>query len=283
MPPNDFDSLLPGDVLLMRSAGEFSELVAWLGETEYSHSGLYAGDGIVIEAITKGVESTPLSALIADDSVLCIDAFRGTAHDGSVMSAEDRSSVIACARGYLDTDFAKSRLVLLGAISAVRKKLPLLSVGVSGIVMLGLRLFRDSQVREVVCSELVYRSFLECDVDPEGRVRPRIMRRVPNPLPEPDIDVKKLKKEIRHILGWKENALLADAELEALMAPVTQDELEALHAEVRAQMDLDQDEGFLPEVDKGGPPREIMNPLPRMVRPRDLEVSPSLSPHATLK
>lgn len=261
----------PGDVLLMRSAGDFSSVVAWLGESQYSHAAIATGPDAVVEAITAGVLTTPVAALLAMDEVPRIDVYRAVAHDGMPFDDADRASIVACADGYLGHPYAKYGLVVLGLWSALRNagEIP---PGWRVAVNIALRVLLDDGGKTLVCSELVYRSLSECAVKPMGRLRPRILERIPNPLPLPDIDPVKLLQEIAHMLGWDkariEGGLLATGD--------DAQETARLHAQARAMLGLPDDANAGVRLLKAATPVEDAHPSARLVRPRDFEVSPSL-------
>ncbi|MCD9026934.1 hypothetical protein LDO26_01725 [Luteimonas sp. BDR2-5] len=263
-----------GDILLMRSAGDFSAVVAWLGESQYSHAAIATGPDTVAEAITAGVLTTRIDELLQLD-IEHIDLYRPCAHDGTPFDDDDRASIAACAGTYLGHPYAKYGLVVLGMWSALRNagEIP---VAWQAAVNLALRVLLDDGGRTLICSELVYRSLSECQVEPVGRLRPRILQRTPNPLPLPDVDPVKLMQEIAHMLGW--DKARADAGLLATAGDVQA--TAQLHARARAMLGLpaaaDDDIDGGARLFAGKEPVEDPRPVPRLVRPREFEVSPSV-------
>jgi hypothetical protein len=60
----DSNQLHPGDVLLEAGSGLFSFLIRWLDGGPYSHSVLYLGHNIIVEAVERGVIQLPAGRLI---------------------------------------------------------------------------------------------------------------------------------------------------------------------------------------------------------------------------
>lgn len=267
-----------GDVLLMRSAGDFSTLVAWLGESAYSHAALAVGDGRLVEAITGGVSETVLGELIDDGGIERIDAYRPSAYDGSPFSVADEAAIAARARHYLGKPFATSRLFMLGVFAAMRDKSEIRSRLLRRLLNRVFdRIFAGGEGNELICSELVYRSLRECEVLPGGRLRPVILERIPNPTPMPEIDLFALAVEIGGLLAAGKSLPISN---EWLLGAEAEDvEFERSHARARALLGLPAEgslSGWKAVAGLEPGPREIPDPKPHLVRPREFEVSPSL-------
>lgn len=277
--------LRAGDVLLMRGAGEFSTLVAWLGESRYSHAAVMVGKGGLIEAITDGVVETSLDELLELGSVERVDAYRPSMRDGTAFTAADRSAVAVQARSYLGTPFVVAGLVMLGMVAAVRDRVVIADPRLRFVVRRALRQLAQVGDRGLICSELVYLSLRECDVHPPGRLRPVILERVPDPMPMPPIDVPELLRELWKMFG-PDTLLPVSLQQPGAEPTASQAELDRVHIEVRALL------GLLPPsspspwrqvTDIGAVPRENPVPEPRWVRPREFELSPSLGLLGRLK
>lgn len=280
------DALRAGDVVLMRSAGDFSTLVAWLGGSAYSHAALAVGDGIVVEAITKGVSKTRLADLLVDDGVARMHAWRGAAHDGTAFSEADRAAIAARARGFLEVPFAKSGLLMLGLYAAMRDRLQIDDPWLRQALMLAMRALTPDDGKQMVCSELVYRSLRDCAATPAGRLRPVILEPEPDDAPMPEVDGWKVLAEVLKMLGHKampEGLLASGDGRRGAVADAAA--LAAVHAQARELLGLPPADTSAPllRARRAAPPAEIRDPVARQVRPRDLEVSPSLDPIGRLK
>ena len=190
------DTLQPGDVLLMLGEGPLSQLIAWCGDSIYSHAALVADQGELIEAAASGVRRYPLAKRLADTvNYHFIDAFRPLARDGSALGSADTALVLAHAQSLLGVPYPLDQLATLGVIVAVRGKLP-----GDPRVRLVVREALDHVVRDdpshMVCSEVVYRSFAECAAQPVGRLAPEIVLEPRGTAPFPQIDWKALWEEV---------------------------------------------------------------------------------------
>jgi hypothetical protein len=273
--------LQPGDVLLMLSRGELSRLIAWFGDSIYSHSALVADNGDLIEAAAHGVRRYPLAKRLADTAGVCfIDAFRPLAHDGSTLTEADRDLVIAHAQSLLGVPYPLDSLAMLGVIIAVRDK----AFPSHPMVRLLIREALDHLVRDnpshMVCSELVYRSFAECDAVPEGRLAPRIVPSATSGAPFPHVDWKALLEEL---LALRHPARVAMANvLETyISAPeVVDDEmLAASLAAARAHLGIASGRSgkgaLLAGTGIADPHAANDRPNPKLVTPLDLAHTPS--------
>ena len=278
---------LPGDVLLMRGKGEVSTLVSWLGESRYSHAGLVGRDGKSIEAILGGVAETPLPDLLDLEGILSVDLFRPKAHDGSAFGVADRRLVVDEAVSMLGTDFAVGDLVTVGMLVAMRDKPRIENPWLRVVVMRALEQLRADDATRLVCSEFVYRCLRDCAASPRGRLRPVILEPQSNPMGPLRVNVPALIDELWDLLN--PHGLL-DAELsppDTADAPVpevlqvSEKALDELHAEVRVRLGIPEAQTL--SMEKWLARRELAHPNPELIRPRDLEISPSLAFVARLK
>lgn len=283
VPIRDAAELQPGDVLLMLSRGELSKLIAWFGDSIYSHSALVADRGDLIEAAAHGARRYPLAQRLADTAeVHFIDAFRPLAHDGSALTEADRGLVTAHAQSLLGVPYPLDSLAMLGVIIAVRGK----AFPSHPMARLLIREALDHLVRDnpshMVCSELVYRSFSECGATPEGRLAPRIVPSATSGTPFPEVDWKALLEELRAL---RHPARLAsahafDVELPAAAA-VADETLATSLAAARAHLGIAP--GLLtqemPSVAVADAHRNAGTVNPKLVTPLDLAHTPS---HITL-
>lgn len=293
---SDPTALQTADVLLMMGVAPLSQLIAWCGDSIYSHAALVADDGDLIEAAGQGVRRYPLAQRLADrDNYRFVDAFRPLAHDGSTLDDGDRASVLAHARALLGTPYPLDRLATLGVLVAARGKLPS-----HWLARLVVREALDHLVRDdpshMVCSEMVYRAFSECDAQPRGRLAPMIVLEPRGTAPFPRIDWKLLWEEVWPLLRPKRQVALAEVASRAAVAGGTReaqpmlaaaapdDGLEDSLAQARVALGVAAMQGAVAEglrpllgdtADQAAPPIPIPDPSPKLVTPLDLAATPS--------
>ncbi|WP_241688262.1 hypothetical protein [Pseudoxanthomonas composti] len=286
-------SLLPGDVLLMLGDGPLSALIAWCGDSVYSHAALVADNGELIEAAASGVRRYPIAQRLQDDKNFgFIDGFHTLAHDGQALDAADRAAIVAHAQSLIGTPYPLDSLATLGVIVAIRGKLPQ-----HRLARLLVREALDHLVRNnpshMVCSELVFRALAECDVQPLGRLAPTIVITPPTHLPFPEIDWVALLEEVGPLLWPKSKLKLALAAAtpvdaaagvvdEAAVAPGEDLADEALMqhvAQARAVLGLQPAPPSLATDAVGAKmaaagPADDPRPNPKLVTPQDLAATP---------
>lgn len=262
--------LLPGDILLLRSIGPLSDLIAWLSNSPYSHAELVAGGDELITAVAgSGVSTASLAERLAAPKISRIDAWRNSRLD----SDADRKAVLDKARSLIGTGYAVDQLALAGLLMLV-EDIPTARPLLRWAAAAALRYLIDQPRDGMVCSELVYRCFAECDRKglPAGALAPAIdFPRPPNTTPFPaDFDWEGLVEQIGHLLpaahplkssaGAGERLALAEA------AAPGEDELERLRQQARAQLGVSALDGHLKRL-AGAPVN------PREVAPQDLAAS----------
>ena len=95
------DQIKPGDVLMCMGHGELSKLLAWNGETDYSHAALVLDGGELIEATTGGCKLVPLTTRQTQvKNWNYVDVWRPVAHDGRAFDAKDQAAIVASARPF---------------------------------------------------------------------------------------------------------------------------------------------------------------------------------------
>lgn len=293
-----------GDVLLMLGHGPLSQLIAWCGDSIYSHAALAADGGDLIEAAAEGVRRYPLAQRIVDaDNYYFIDAFRPLAKDGSPLDEADRACVLAHAQSLLGVPYPLDQLATLGVILAVRGKWPqhwLARI----VVREALDHLIGDDPSHMVCSEVVYRSFAECDAQPPGRLAPLIVLEARGTEPFPPIDWQALWDEVWPLLHPPRQAALGavsgqvaavsarynavgDAEpaQDAASAMIVSDaEIAAKVAQARAGLGIadvvlpktaSDDGTVLREAARDATPTPIAHPNPKLVTPLDLASTPS--------
>lgn len=278
VPIRDTAALQPGDVLLMLGRGELSGLIAWFGDSIHSHAALVADDGDLIEAAAHGVRRYPLAQRLADTAeVRFIDAFRPLAHDGGALTDADRGLVVAHAQSLLGVPYPLDSLAMLGVVVAVRGK----AFPAHPMARLLIREALDHLVRDnpshMVCSELVYRSFAECDAMPARRLAPCIVPSAASGAPFPHVDWKALAAELRVLR--RPSRLAAAAALEAELhapGPVDDEALAASLAEARAHLGIPSGGSCTDALrtDPGNPRMADHRPNPKLVTPLDLANTP---------
>ena len=190
-----------GDVLLMMSTDELSKLIAWFGDSQYSHSALMVSEGVLMESIAAGITETKLADLKQPDfNIKYVDVYRSLDREGNFFSDSQQLAILASARQFMCIPFEFGKLVQIGVLSAVRQKIP-----ANPIARRLLRLAFDHVLansdKAMTCSQFVYSSLLRADVAPSASVTPRVIHSGPSGLPFPDdIDWPELVKEIKALL-----------------------------------------------------------------------------------
>ncbi|MBO9872185.1 hypothetical protein J7370_02145 [Xanthomonas sp. D-93] len=284
-----------GDILLQLGCGPVSELIAWCGDSIYSHAAIVADQGDLIEAAASGVRRYALSKRLSDTAnYLIIDAYRPLSYACVALDDADRANVLAKAQSLLGTKYPVNSLPTLGLLVAIRGKWPQ-----HWLARIVVREALDHLVRDdpssMVCSEMVYRALAQCDATPPGRLAPQIVLSGPTHMPFPDLDWKALWKEVWELLHPHRQQALGDiaqrlAAVEGAPASlaasaqttVTDHELLERANLIRARLNLPP---LLPQADVHGaqsrdpagtaPGTSFPDPNPKLVMPLDLANSPS--------
>lgn len=281
--------LKAGDLLLMRGRSELSKLIAWFGDSQYSHVSLVSEDGLLIEAIRPMVAESPLSKrLAADGPVVLVDAYRSLSADGAPLADADRMAVLRHARSLLGTTFAKDELVSVGLLVALRGKPVHLPAAVRWVLYQATEHALRNDPRQMLCSEYAYRCFDEADVTPRRRLSRPIFPGPPSGLPFPEVDYEALIAEVKplilpHVKGHlpaEYGVHAAESAENASGFHVGDEQLERSIQRLRGHLGLDEkhDENGLDPAFKAQDAvlMEFMAPPnPKLVRPRDLADSPA--------
>jgi hypothetical protein len=282
-----------GDILLMMGHGPISALIAWCGDSIYSHAALVADNGDLIEAAAKGVRRYALAQRLADAAnYYYVDAFRLLGADGRALNDGDRAAVLAHASSLLGVPYPLDSLATLGVILAIRGKWPQ-----HWLARLVVREAMDHLIRDnpshMVCSEVVYRSFAECAAQPPGRLAPVIVLEPRGNAPFPHIDLKELWDEIwpllhpsrqQALMGLMPQRLQAsqDASMPSaqMLSGLEDAALDRQAAQLREALGIDMNMHLPPMSDRerlaaSTPPTPIPHPNPKLVTPLDLASSPS--------
>ncbi|MGB0133334.1 hypothetical protein [Dokdonella sp.] len=169
MKPLKIDVLQPGDVLLHMGTGELSKLIAWVGDSAYSHAAMVIEDAQLIEAAASGVRHASLAERTQMGAHFhFIDVFRPlrpTPGDN-----KSRAALLAATNRYLGVPYPMTSLITLGIACAVRNKIPG-DQRLRRFVRMALDVVIANDSSQVVCSELVYRGFDEAATNPEHSLR----------------------------------------------------------------------------------------------------------------
>ncbi len=251
--------LLPGDVLLHMGRGELSKLIAWVGDSAYSHAAMVIGHGELIEAATKGVRHASLAErtrmVAAFDYVDVFRPLRPTPRDSA-----DIAALLAAADVYLGRPYPMTSLLTLGIVCAVRNKIPG-DERLHEALRMALDLVVQDDPSRVVCSELVYRGYAEAVTKPPQALRLPITHRASQATPLPKIDLIALAMECL------EDYQRANPKGIVLRAGSAPEELPALLAQARTTLGI----GGLQTSGAGD-----HAPNPKTVLPADLEFSSGL-------
>ena len=265
-------TLMVGDVLLMLGHGEISKVIAWSSDSIYSHAAIVADHDQLIEAATNGVRQVSLSERLHDaKNYHYIDAFRPLTAHARPLTGADRDCVLRKAVSLLHTQYPLDTLATLGLLIAIRGKIPQ-SEWARWLFHLALDYIVDEDPRHQMCSEVVYRSLAECDVEPRAKLAPVIVTTPPTHWSFPDVDWPELIREIREIKRRRRSRHLEAQALEAgdgraPHARVTDDELERRIRDAREKY------GIEPAPDTDGAP--VPHPNPKLITPLDLTSTPS--------
>jgi hypothetical protein len=255
--------LQPGDVLLHMGTGELSKLIAWVGDSAYSHAAMVIGGNQLIEAAASGVRHAGLAErtrMLANFHY--IDAYRPlrpTAQD-----VRGRDALLAAAEVYLGRPYPMTSLLTLGVICAVRNKTPG-GVAMQQVLRMALDLVVHNDASQVVCSELVYRAFDEAATTPAHALRLPLTTQWVAPTPMPKIDVGTLLAEC--LDDYQRSRPKAPAMTLSATEGTDPAQLAELLAQARASLDLDG------AVMSGAGDHA---PNPKTVLPADLQFSPGL-------
>lgn len=253
----DTTELRAGDVLLMRGSGPVSDLIAWFGDSIYSHAAIMCSDTHFVEAaVPKSREVAIAERLRQTDAYHFIEAFRPAADDGNPLDGPQQERLAVAARNHLDVDYPLDMLLQLAVVAAVRDRIP-----ADGCLRWLLRELVDHLIcfdpEHMVCSELVYQAMHEARLAPTVVVAARLDQ------PFPPVDVREL---VREWLEARGAGRMGGGE-PVTPAPIGEDELAEAFVRLREHR----------AMPAGGiRPRPVPDPNPATVMPVDLATSPQL-------
>lgn len=193
-------NLQPGDVLLMLGDGAISQLIAWCGDSLYSHAALVGDHGELIEVSAEGVCRYPLARRLKDTANYhYVDAFRPLSYTQQPLQVADVQMVMAHAQSFPGVSHPMNQLATLGVIVAIRGKLP-----EDHLARVAVHEALDYLVRDhpshMLGSEMVYRAFAECAAEPAKRLAPQVVIQPRGTAPLPRIDWMALLRELGMLL-----------------------------------------------------------------------------------
>lgn len=197
--------LRSGDLLLSLGEGNLSALLAWNGESAYSHASLVLEDGNLIEATTRGVSISPAVDRPTDAKIVFTDVYRPVAPNGDSRSEDEMHTVARYARQFDQLPYAMDSLKQLAIFVSVRNHLPK-SPMARWIIRVALDHLDKDDSSSLTCTELIYRSYDESPTLPANALRPVIVVQPRRKIPFPKIDWIALRKEIRPMLRGQKSA-----------------------------------------------------------------------------
>jgi hypothetical protein len=276
--PNlDASDLLPGDVCMMMGAGEVSKLIAWVGDSPYSHAFLIFDQTQLAEAALSGIQLRPIAARLADvTEALMIDVYRPSDTHGEAFTPAQLSAMQAKVRDYIGLPYARNDLVQLAVMAALRNKLPD-SESLRWVMRIAMSHFMKDDPTQMVCSEFVYRVVQEANVLPAGSIRPTIISSMRSHVPLPPVDTAALIKELEQIFHPTQVASNAQP---AASVPPQRAALQAYQNKEPVGAELDEmfeaARARLLPPQASAPVLIVPDPNPKTVMPVDLATSPSL-------
>lgn len=278
----DASVIQPGDLLLHRGNGQISALIAWAGDSPFSHAAFAYDEAQVAEAAAVGVRHAKLADRVVDTADFSrIDVYRPSAG----ITLPQLTAIRAVADSYMGTPYPMNQLVQLALICALRDKVPhdervrLLLREVTDHLI-------DNDPHHLVCSEFVYRAFAEAKLTPS--IAPRIVILDWVATPFPPIDWVKLMEEFEEDKKRAEDAQKGRNAPPAPSVPtpsfgsgegVTADALRDKHAQLRDALGVAVPQAaavnrVMANAAAAGGPVIDPNPNPRAILPADLGNSP---------
>lgn len=252
-------ALRPGDVLLMRGIGPVSDLIAWFGDSSYSHAAVMVDGTSFVEAAAPVSRRVRLADRLAQGAYYdFIDVLRPTRGNGEPLDDGARAAIADGANACLDVPYPLDALWQMAVFATLRNRVPA-DAGVRWLLRELIEHLIADDPSHMVCSELVYRACLAADLPPALIVSAQL------DLPFPKIDIAELIREWREASGKQHTAPTAASPDGPVLA--SEDALRESFARLRATRTIT-------PAALGMPP--VLRPSPRDVMPVDLETSPQL-------
>lgn len=258
-----------GDLLLSLGEGNLSALLAWNGDSAYSHAALVLNDGNLIEATTRGVSISPVADRPSDAKIVFTDVYRPVTQDGNPRTVDEMQTVASFARQFDQLPYAMDSLKQLAIFVSVRNHIPKDPMA-RWIIRVALDHLDTDDRTSLTCTELIYRSFDEAPTSPANALRPVIVVQPRRKLPFPKIDWIALRKEIRPMLRGSKSAQSTKTESADTDPGIEPQVLKTRMRNIRRKLDAG------PSTSKSGE-RNWIHPNPSAIGtiPLDFETSPS--------
>ena len=269
--------LLPGDFGLTLGRSQISKLIAWAGDSLYSHAFIVFDQNQLIEAAPGGVRLVQIAQRMREPSLLLFDVYRPSNASGESFSAQEIAAIQAKAREYIGRGYPLNELLQLGLMCALRNKTPN-SDAMRWILRIAMDALIHDDPKQMVCSELIFRVLREANVQPRAALEPAIINPVRSHAAMPPIDLAALIREIEAMFpkaGVRAQVELSHFDLSQNPAAYaafsnktapSAAELAKMATTIRAKY-------AQPEINAGV--FIVPNPNPKTVLPADLERSPS--------
>ena len=155
------NQLKQGDIILHHAHGWLSNIIRNLDQSYYNHCSIYDKDGFLYESTKGGIKRKTIEESIKNQQTNQITIFRSKNADQKKMKF-----LIDTVEAYPKNTFAYSQIFLLASILWKRKKnLNGLRGKLANLLFLAFEkiifLLVDSKNTNMICSELVYRSYMD--------------------------------------------------------------------------------------------------------------------------
>lgn len=157
-----------GDILLYSGNSMISGLIKFFDGSEYSHTGIY-NNGKVLEATSKGVENRLLNESIEGNNFIDVYRFDFSEISDSLIKKKFESNLLNIIEKYeIEGErYAYEQFLLLGFLTLSRTaNLPLVAPVLRGFLDNSTEYLTSliaAGKSPMICSELVYRCYLEVD------------------------------------------------------------------------------------------------------------------------
>lgn len=203
--------LQPGDLLLSKARTEIGKLIAWVGDTDYSHAAVVFSRDDLVEATPPKVRLASLADRAAQgDKLEHLDVFRPrTLHDRP-LDDTNLAALQMAGNTHVGKSYAASLLPFIAISGAIRNKTTdderlrfLLKLIIDAVM--------PSDADALICTELAYRVYDAGGYTKDySHLKPVLIPVPPQHPAWPGIDLVRLYLEIRELLGDRMR-LLADA------------------------------------------------------------------------
>ncbi|QOC21741.1 hypothetical protein IC757_11905 [Wenzhouxiangella sp. AB-CW3] len=253
------EGLKAGDVLLMKGIGQVSDLIAWFGDSIYSHAAIMCSSTHFVEAANPTSREVALADRLQQTEYYdFIDAWRPTNSQGLALNNAQRQALADSVMQQLDVPYPLNDLLQLAVFAVLRNKIPM-DDKLRWLLHELINLLLKFDPGHMVCSELVYYAMQQAKLPPTILVAAELDQ------PFPDIDVTKLIEE------WLQDRH-SNADSVSLAAPPAQPSISSSVLDQHYQTFRKQRMTSTP----GFNPYPISDPNPANVMPVDIETSPQL-------